>query len=79
MLTTTWNAPEEAFLVEGELFYPHDVDSSVLHGFHAMNKFIGLAPMASFHLFDVMKSPDIARYEQSYRAHLNKIVRELAA
>ena len=77
LLTTTWNAPEEAFLVEGELFYPHDVDSSVLYGFHAMNKFIGLAPVESFHLFDVMKSPDIAKYEQSYLAHLDRVVPEL--
>ncbi|OGX82164.1 NAD(P)H-dependent oxidoreductase [Hymenobacter coccineus] len=78
LLTTTWNAPEEAFLVEGELFYPHDVDGGVMCGFHAMNKFIGLAPVESFHLFDVMKSPDIIAYEQSYLAHLNKVVLELA-
>lgn len=60
--------------MEGELFYPRDVDSGVMCGFHAMNKFIGLAPVASFHLFDVMKSPDIAGYEQSYLAHLDRVI-----
>lgn len=78
LLTTTWNAPEEAFCVEGESFYPQEVDSSVMYGFHAMNKFIGLAPVKSFHLFDVMKSPDIVRYEQSYLAHLHRVVPALA-
>lgn len=77
MLTTTWNAPIEAFTLEGEFFDRHSVDESVMFGFHRMNAFVGLSPLESFHFYDVMKNPNIEQAEKDYLKHLEKISRLL--
>lgn len=73
MLTTTWNAPHEAFTIEDEFFNQHSVDEGVTFGFHRMNAFIGLEPLESFHFYDVMKNPNIEESEKNYLRHLEKI------
>ncbi|MFV0418063.1 MAG: NAD(P)H-dependent oxidoreductase [Dysgonomonas sp.] len=73
MLTTTWNAPHEAFTIEDEFFKQHGVDDGVMFGFHRMNAFIGLEPLESFHFYDVMKKTNIEQFEKNYIDHLNKI------
>ncbi|MFV0312132.1 MAG: NAD(P)H-dependent oxidoreductase [Dysgonomonas sp.] len=77
MLTTTWNAPVEAFTLEDEFFKQHSVDKGVMFGFHRMNAFIGLEPVDSFHFYDVMKNPNIKQSEKNYRAHLDMVSKEL--
>lgn len=72
MLTTTWNAPLEAFTIPGELFEQTDVDKGVMFGFHIMNTFVSMESLPSFHLYDVMKDPQMAEYEKSYKEHLDK-------
>lgn len=42
MVTTSWNAPQTAFTLEGEFFDRHTVDEGVLFGFHKMNQFVGM-------------------------------------
>lgn len=73
MLTTTWNAPIEAFTLEDEFFKQHSVDEGVMFGFHRMNAFIGLQPVESFHFYDIMKNPNIELSEQNYVKHLDKV------
>lgn len=73
MLTTTWNAPLEAFTLEGEFFGQHSVDDGVMFGFHRMNAFVGLTAVESFHFYDVMKNPNVANAEKNYVQHLTKI------
>ena len=77
MLTTTWNAPVEAFTLEDEFFKQHSVDKGVMFGFHRMNAFVGLKPLDSFHFYDVMKNPNIEQSEKNYRAHLDMVCKEL--
>ena len=77
MLTTTWNAPIEAFTLEDEFFKQHSVDDGVMFGFHRMNAFVGLEPVEGFHFYDVMKNPDIERSEERYLGHLNKITQSI--
>ena len=77
MLTTTWNAPVEAFTLEDEFFKQHSVDKGVMFGFHRMNAFVGLNPLDSFHFYDVMKNPNIEQSEKNYRAHLEIVSKEL--
>lgn len=72
MLTTTWNAPLDAFTIEGEFFQQHSVDQGVMFGFHRMNAFIGLSKLDSFHFYDVMKNPNIEFYQKAYTEHLNE-------
>ncbi len=73
MLTTTWNAPKEAFNIENEFFNKHSVDEGVMFGFHRMNEFIGMSKLESFHFYDVMKNPNIDEWKKEYTAHLAKI------
>lgn len=77
MLTTTWNAPIEAFTIEGEFFKQHSVDDGVMFGFHRMNAFVGLKPLNSFHFYDVMKNPNIEQSEKNYLEHLKKIEKSI--
>lgn len=77
MLTTTWNAPEEAFTMEGEFFEQRSVDDGVMYGFHKVNEFLGMSRVESFHFYDVYKNPDIKYFEEAYRKHLEKIVSQI--
>ncbi|MBB4036825.1 modulator of drug activity B [Dysgonomonas hofstadii] len=75
MLTTSWNAPTEAFTVKGEFFEQHNVDE-VLIGVHKMNQFAGLSQAESFHFHDMEKevTPEkIEEYRQEYIKHLENI------
>ncbi|NCD68448.1 NAD(P)H-dependent oxidoreductase [Mucilaginibacter agri] len=73
MVTSSWNAPEEAFTLPGEFFNQKSVDEGVLFGFHRMNAFTGMTPLDSIHFHDVMKNPDIENIMARYRAHLNNL------
>lgn len=70
MLVSTWNAPEEAFTLEGEFFNQKSVDEGTFFGFHRMNAFIGLEQKQSFHFHDVMKNPDLENTLPVYFKHL---------
>lgn len=79
MLTTTWNAPIEAFTVEGEFFDLKNEDE-ILIGVHKMNKFIGMTPIQGFHFHEMEKDVTDAKIEQehlAYLEHLKKILPQL--
>lgn len=72
-VTTSWNAPETAFTLEGEFFSQHSVDEGVLFGFHRMNAFTGMSHLGSFHFHDMEKSASqdrIDNYEIEYKNYL---------
>jgi modulator of drug activity B len=73
MVTTSWNAPREAFTLPGEFFGETPVDEGVLFGFHRMNAFTGMEPLPGIHFHDVEKNADVPRDLRAYRAHLEKI------
>ncbi|SDK16593.1 modulator of drug activity B [Pedobacter sp. ok626] len=73
MLTTSWNAPKEAFTLPGEFFQEKSVDEGPMFGFHRMNAFTGMEPLESIHFHDVEKNADVPNDLQRYEAHLNKI------
>ncbi|MBW8685274.1 NAD(P)H-dependent oxidoreductase [Chitinophaga rhizophila] len=70
MVTTSWNAPKEAFTLPGEFFQQTSVDEGILFGFHRMNAFIGLKPLPGMHFHDIEKNADIPRDLAAYHAHL---------
>lgn len=73
MLSLTWNAPIEAFTREGDFFEAQGVDGLYLH-FHKANEFIGITEqLPTFICNDVIKSPDVPKYLEGYKAHLNKV------
>jgi len=74
-VTTSWNAPETAFTLEGEFFNQHSVDEGVLFGFHSMNAFTGMSHLGSFHFHDMEKAATqerIDNYEIEYKNYLKK-------
>lgn len=73
LLTTSWNAPKEAFTLPGEFFSQRSVDDGALFGFHRMNAFIGMEQLESIHFHDVEKNADVPTEVESYKQHLNKI------
>lgn len=73
MVTTSWNAPVEAFTLPGEFFNETSVDDGILFGFHKMNAFTGMKPLPSYHFHDVMKNPDMNVFLGSYEKHLDNL------
>jgi len=73
MVTTSWNAPKEAFTLPGEFFGETSVDNGPLFGFHRMNAFTGMKPLESIHFHDIMKSPDIDQEFKLYENHLTQL------
>lgn len=70
MVTSSWNAPKEAFTLPDEFFMETSVDNGVLFGFHRMNAFVGLSQLEGMHFHDIEKNADIARDLKLYSAHL---------
>lgn len=70
IVTTSWNAPEEAFTLASGLFNELKVDDSALSGFHAMNKYLGLSLMASIPFYDVEKNANIIEELKRYESLL---------
>ena len=73
MVTSSWNAPKEAFTLPGEFFGETSVDDGVLFGFHRMNAFTGMKPLESLHFHDVMKGANVEGDLEMYRNHLTQI------
>ncbi|HEY0272178.1 MAG TPA: NAD(P)H-dependent oxidoreductase [Chitinophaga sp.] len=73
MITSSWNAPREAFTLPGEFFMQRSVDDGVLFGLHRMNAFTGMTPLEGIHFHDVEKNAQVERDLAIYRAHLEKV------
>jgi len=73
LLTTSWNAPKEAFTLPGEFFSEKSVDEGALFGFHRMNAFTGMTPLETMHFHDIEKNADVPRDLELYRKHLSKL------
>jgi len=73
MVTTSWNAPKEAFTLSGEFFGETSVDNGPLFGFHRMNAFTGMTPLESLHFHDVMKGANVDSDLEMYRNHLTQL------
>ena len=73
LVTSSWNAPKEAFTLPGEFFSETSVDNGPLFGFHRMNAFTGMTPLESMHFHDIEKNADVPRDLELYKEHLTKI------
>ena len=72
MMSSTWNAPIEAFTRAGDFFEGVGVDGVSLH-FHKANEFLGTTRLPSFICNDVIKNPQVEKYIADYRAHLQQV------
>lgn len=72
MFSTTWNAPLSIFNDKNDFFEGKGVDNVYLH-FHKLNQFIGMKPLPTFLLNDVIKNPTIELSKKKYEEHLLSI------
>ncbi len=72
MLSTTWNAPLEAFTDHEQFFEGKGVDGAFF-AFHKSQEFVGLEQVPSFSCYDVLKNPDIAIDFDRFRSHLAQV------
>lgn len=79
MLTTSWNAPIEAFTVENE-FFDMKTPDDVFWGVHKMNEFVGMTKIEGFHFHDKEKNVTSESIEEDrlvYLEHLSKVIHEI--
>ncbi len=72
MISTTWNAPEEALEDPEQLFEGKGVDG-VFFWLHKMFQFCDMKPLPTFACFDVFKNPDIENDIERFKQHLGNI------
>lgn len=72
MISSTWNAPLNAFLAPDEFFEGKGIDATFF-GLHKANQFIGLKPLPSFMCNDVIKNPTLESDIERLKAHLEKV------
>jgi len=72
MVTSSWNAPKEAFTLPEEFFMQTSVDDGPLFGFHRMNAFTGMERLNGIHFHDVEKNINVVRDLALYKLHLKE-------
>ncbi len=72
MISTTWNAPNEALEDPNQFFEGKGVDG-VFIWLHKTYQFFGMEPLPSFSCHDVLKSADVENDLKRYKQHLNSV------
>ncbi|MCL1935649.1 MAG: NAD(P)H-dependent oxidoreductase [Defluviitaleaceae bacterium] len=73
MFSTTWNAPIRAFTDPTQFFEGKGIDGVLFH-MHKAHQFLGMTGLPSFMCNDVVKSPNVEKYKEEYKEHLNKYI-----
>ncbi|EPX72714.1 FAD binding oxidoreductase [Schizosaccharomyces octosporus yFS286] len=73
MLSTTWNAPCEAFNEFGNFFDGRGIDN-VLFPVHKAHEFLAMTALPSFMANDVLKNPQVDTDISAYKLHLQKVL-----
>ncbi|MEZ7135956.1 MULTISPECIES: NAD(P)H-dependent oxidoreductase [Komagataeibacter] len=72
MISTTWNAPQEAFTDPAQFFEGRGVDA-VFFPFHKALEFLGMSGLPTFLATDVIKAPAVDVTLSRYRQHLGEV------
>lgn len=73
LISTTLNAPKEAFDDPSEPFFEGASLDDLLKPVHLNAKFFAMKPLPTFGAFDVMKNPDVANDLQRFDRHLSSL------
>ena len=73
MISTTWNAPGEAFTDQDQFFGGRDVDM-VFMGLHKIYQFLGMEQLPGFNCYDVIKNPQAETDLADYSAHISRTI-----
>ena len=77
LLSTTWNAPLNAFTAPEEFFEGKGIDVVMLPVHKAM-QFMGLTPLPTFMANDVVKNPTFEEDFRRFEVHLTAALKEIA-
>lgn len=77
MLSSTWNAPKEAFTDKDGFFEGLGIDTALID-IHKPFQFIGMKKLKSFMANDVLKNPDIENDTLRFKTHLKEVFSNLA-
>ncbi|WP_245391876.1 NAD(P)H-dependent oxidoreductase [Salinicola aestuarinus] len=72
MMSLTANAPREAFSNPQETFFDGLSEDELMRPMHLNFKWIGLEPMPTYVIYDVLKNPDIEADLGRFERHLEK-------
>ena len=72
MFSTTWNAPKDVFSKAGTFFEGKSLDEALFH-LHKMQEFIGMKPLKTFSVHDVISNPQVDQYLADLDAHLKEV------
>ncbi len=72
LLSSTWNAPLEAFEDPAQFFEGRGIDGALI-GVHKIYQFFGMEPLPGFACHDVLKNADVDGDLERLRAHLGKV------
>lgn len=72
LISTTWNAPLDAFTEPQEFFEGQGSRGVLLH-FFKLNEFVGMKALPDFICNDVVKDPHFDEYMERWSAHLKKV------
>ncbi|WP_027709218.1 NAD(P)H-dependent oxidoreductase [Zooshikella ganghwensis] len=73
MLSTTWNAPHEAFSYSNSLFSGKDPDDFLL-AIHTTQQYIGMKQLPSFAAFNIVKDPRFGYWHTQWQNHLSQYI-----
>jgi len=69
MISTTWNAPKEAFNDPDEFMDGMSLDEATLY-LHKTYQFLGMKKLPSTAIFDIFKHPDCSEQVETFKAHI---------
>lgn len=72
-VTNSWNAPEGAFTLDGEIMNQTSVDDGALFGFHKTMEFCGIIKLDSFHFYDVYKNMTDDRFNHNQKKYIDHL------
>ncbi len=75
MISSTWNAPEAAFNDPDTFYAGLDVDQALV-AMHKAHQYIGMKPLPSFTIHNVIVDPDFENQKERFCSHLRSVFGE---
>ena len=73
LLSTTWNAPESAFNDMTTFYQGRSLDEALV-AMHQTNRYVGMAPLPGYGVYNVVVAPDYAKAEAGWIEHLRRVL-----
>ncbi len=72
LLSTTWNAPESTFGDMTAFYQGRSLDEAII-AMHQSNRYVGMQPLPSFAVHNVVSAPDYPASEAQWLNHLKEL------